>query len=100
MMKAILIVALTVSIAACSMPSTTVRTGDTRPSLAFEGAPKGSTAYVDGLPVGDADRYDGQPEVLLVEPGTHVVTIKGRDGSVIFERKVYVESEIKTLKVY
>lgn len=99
-MKAVLLAALAFSIAACTMPSTTVRTTDTRPSLAFEGAPEGSTAYVDGLPVGEAERYDGQPEVLLVEPGTHVVTIKARDGSVLFERKVYVESEIKTLKVY
>ena len=99
-MKAVLLAALAFALAACSMPSTTVRTSDTRPSLVLQGAPQGSTAYVDGLSVGDADRYDGQPDVLLVEPGTHVVTVKGRDGSVIFERKVYVESEIKTLKVY
>lgn len=99
-MKAVFLVALAFSLTACSMPSTTVRTTDTRPSLVFEGAPEGATAYVDGLPVGDADQYDGQPGVLLVEPGTHLVTVKRRDGSVLFERKVYVESEIKTLKVY
>lgn len=99
-MKAAFLVMLAVSLAGCSMPSTTVRTTDTRPSLVFEGAPAGATAYVDGLPVGEAEKYDGQPGVLLVEPGTHLVTVKGRDGSILFERKVYVESEIKTLKVY
>lgn len=99
-MKAAFLVLLAVYLTGCSMPSTTVRTTDTRPSLVFEGAPPGATAYVDGLPVGEAEKYDGQPGVLLVEPGTHLVTVRSRDGSVLFERKVYVESEIKTLKVH
>lgn len=99
MMKVFLVVALALSLSACTMPSTTVRTGDTRPSLAFEGAPKGAVVYVDGLPMGDAEKYDGQPGVLVVEPGTHLVIVKGGDGSVLFERKLYLESEIKTLKV-
>jgi len=85
---------------ACAVPSTTVRTTDTRPSLAFEGAPEGAKVYVDGLLVGDAEKYDGQPGILLVEPGTHQISVKGRDGSVLMERKVYVESEIKTIKVH
>ena len=99
MRKAFPAVALALLLSACTMPSTAVRTGDTRPSLAFEGAPKGAVVYVDGLNMGDAEKYDGQPGVLVVEPGTHLVSIKDRNGSVIFERKLYVESEIKTLKV-
>jgi hypothetical protein len=98
-MRKLLIVALALSLTACAMPSTTVRTTDTRPSLAFEGAPGGATVYVDGLAMGEAEKYDGQPGVLVVEPGTHLVTVKNRDGSIILERKVFLESEIKTLKV-
>jgi hypothetical protein len=87
-------------LAACTMPSTTVRTTDTRPGLAFEGAPAGSVLYVDGQMVGDPNRYDGQPDILVVEPGTHLVVVKGADGAPLFERRVYVESELKTLKVH
>ncbi len=99
-MKAFLLITLALFLSACAMPATTVRTSDTRPSLAFDGAPKGTMVYIDGLPMGDAEKYDGQPEVLVVEPGTHLVTIKDGNGSIILERKVYVESEIKTLKVH
>jgi hypothetical protein len=98
-MKAILLITLALSLSACAMPSTTVRSTDTRPRLAFDGAPKGAMVYVDGLPMGEAEKFDGQPEVLVVEPGTHVVTIKDGKGSILLERKVYVESELKTLKV-
>lgn len=98
-MKGVLIAALALTMAACASPTTTVRTSDTRPGLAFEGAPKGASVFVDGLPMGDAERYDGQPGILVVEPGTHTVTVKAADGAILFNRKVYVESEIKTLKV-
>jgi uncharacterized lipoprotein YajG len=88
------------ALAACAMPNTTVRTTDTRPSLAFEGAPDGSVLYLDGQRIGDPNQYDGQPNILTVEPGTHLVVVKGADGAPLFERKVYVESELKTLKVH
>ena len=48
-----------------------------------------STDYLSG----DAEKYDGQPEVLVVEPGTHLVTIKDGKGSIILERKVYVRAK-------
>jgi hypothetical protein len=82
------------------MPSTTVRTTDTRPSLAFEGTPEGAKVYLDGLLMGEAEKYDGQPGVLVVEPGTHNIVVKGQDGSILLEQRVYVESEIKTIKVH
>ena len=99
-MKKTVWVSLALLLCSCAMPSTVVRTTDTRPSLAFEGAPDGSQVYLDGLPVGEAEQYDGQPGVLVVEPGSHHVAVKGRDGSVLLERKVYVESEIKTIQVH
>lgn len=99
-MKIGLIVFLSLALFSCAMPSTTVRTIDTRPGLSFEGAPEGAQVYVDGLLAGDAEKFDGQPGVLTVEPGTHQITVKNRDGSVLMEQKVYVESEIKTIKVH
>ena len=99
-MKTSLIVFLGLALCSCAMPSTTVRTTDTRPSLAFEGAPEGAKVYLDGLLMGEAEKYDGQPGILVVEPGTHLIVVKGRDGSVLLEQKVYMESEIKTIKVH
>jgi uncharacterized lipoprotein YajG len=87
-------------LAACSMPTTTVRTTDTRPGIAIDGAPDGAILYVDGHQIGEANKYDGQPNVLVVEPGTHTVVVKGADGAPLFDRKIYVESELKTIKVH
>jgi hypothetical protein len=90
---------LTLALAACAMPSTTVRNPETRPSLAVVGAPDGSLLFVDGKQIGDPNEWDGEPNVLYVEPGTHLVEVRARDGVVLLERKVYVESELKTLEV-
>ena len=99
-MRKPLAISLMILLAACSMPSTVVKTPDTRPSLAFEGAPEGAVLFLDGVRTGLANQYDGQPNILLVEPGTHLVTIRGADGAILLERKVFVESELKTLKVH
>lgn len=99
-MRKLLAVSLMILLAACSTPSTVVKTPDTRPSIAFEGAPEGAVLFLDGVRTGPANQYDGQPNILRVEPGTHVVTIKGADGAILLEKKVFVESELKTIKVH
>ncbi|HEY6911204.1 MAG TPA: hypothetical protein VI356_17630 [Myxococcales bacterium] len=86
--------------AACAMPSTAVRTPDSRPSLAITGAPPGTQLFVDGNAAGDASAYDGQPSILLVEPGTHVVDVRDASGKVLFTQTVFVESETKTIQVH
>jgi hypothetical protein len=84
---------------ACAGPSTAVRTVDTRPAIAVTGAPPGTVLYVDGAPVGDATAFDGRPDVLRVEPGTHELEVRDRGGQVVFRERVFVESELKTVKV-
>jgi len=98
MKRLLLVAALTA--AACAMPSTTTRTTDSRPSLAIEGAPRGSQLFLDGNPMGDAGDYDGHPAVLRVEPGTHVVDVRDATGNVVFSQTVFVESETKTIQVH
>jgi hypothetical protein len=95
-----LALALALALAACAAPTTTVRTVDTRPALAFSGAPSGTVLYVDGAAVGDPTDYDGQPTILRVEPGTHHVEIRSKGGQVLFSQKVFVESELKTVQVH
>lgn len=92
---------LLVLLASCTgMPQTVVTTPDTRPSLAVAGAPDGALLYVDGRLAGEAVRFDGNPGILLVEPGTHEVTVRGKDGAVLLEERIFVESERKVLTVH
>ncbi len=98
-MRKLFAVAVLALAAACVGPTTVVRTVDTRPALAISGAPGGTVLYVDGVLVGDPGSFDGRPNILRVEPGTHDVEI--RDGArVIFAQRVFVESELKTLEVH
>jgi len=95
-----LTIALVVALAACVGPTTVLRTVDTRPAIAISGAPSGTVLYVDGVLVGDANAYDGQPDILRVEPGTHDVEIRDNAGRVLFGQRVFVESELKTVVVH
>lgn len=83
---------------ACAMPSTTVRTVDDRPTLAIKGAPDGAVLFVDGLDMGFANKYNGDPTALTVESGTHSVRIVINNTS-IYEQKVFVEDSLKTITI-
>ena len=98
-MKKLTISLMLVVAALCGcMPSTTVRTVDTRPTLAFKGAPEGAVLIIDGLNMGAVGQYDGDPKTLAVEPGTH--TIRVMSGStVLFEQRVFVEDSLKTISI-
>jgi len=100
MKKIILIVLLTLTsfLYSCSMPSTSVRTVDDRPTLALKGAPENAVLFVDGLNMGAASRYDGEPTVLAVEPGTHIVRVTVNQD-VVFEQRIFVESSLKTITI-
>ncbi len=82
----------------CTMPTTTVRTVDDRPTLAFKGAPEGALLYIDGLNMGPAGQYDGETKVLTIEPGTHTVRITVNNEA-IYEQRVFVESSLKTITI-
>ena len=83
----------------CSLPITIVETGDSQPVLAIKGAPQNSKLYIDGLMVGNTNDYNGNPRVLLIEPGTHEVSIKTSEGNSIYNQMVFVESGLKTITI-
>jgi hypothetical protein len=99
-MRKLVITLATAFAAACAGPTTVVRTVDTRPALAFSGAPGGTILYVDGNALGDPRRWDGRPDILRVEAGTHAIEIRDGSGAVVFSQRVFVESELKTVKVH
>lgn len=96
----ILTLAAALALAACAGPTTTVKTVDTRPAIAIQGASGGLVLFVDGARVGEAAAYDGNPTILRVEPGTHDVELRDGGGRVVFKERVFVESELKTVKVH
>ena len=97
-MKKTLVGLILALLCGCAMPVTTVKTIDDRPALAFTGAPEGAILFVDGLNMGPAIEYNGEPKILNVEPGTHALRIIS-NGSVIYEQRVFVESALKTITV-
>ncbi|HEY4712338.1 MAG TPA: hypothetical protein VIH69_06690 [Dehalococcoidia bacterium] len=99
MKKIFLILSLVFLAFGCSMPETLVRTTDSRPQLAIKGAPEKSILYVDGLEIGEAIMYNGEPKTLIIQPGTHLVTVKSPEGVLIFNQKIFVESELKTISI-
>ena len=93
--SSLLLIILLVS--GCAGSSTQVVTDDTRPTLAFKGAPRYSTLYIDGLRIGNTNDYNGKPDVLMVESGTHYVVIESRDGSKIYSKEIFVGSGLKII---
>lgn len=82
----------------CTMPATTVRSVDSRPGIAVKGAKATAELFIDNINYGKAENYNGDPQILIVEPGTHRVKIV--DGNtVVYEQTIFVESELKTITV-
>jgi len=101
-MKKLLFLTLLVlfgAVGCSSLPETRVETTDTRPQLLIKGAPENSVLLVDGLRMGKANDFNGDPNILRVEPGTHVISIVSATGSTILTQRVFLESEMKTITV-
>jgi len=80
-------------------PVTNVSTVDTRPTLSFTGAMEGSSLLVDGINMGAVSQYNGNPKVLIVQPGTHDVTVMV-NNKIVFQQTVFVESEHKIISIH
>jgi len=89
--KSFITLVLAATLAACSMPQTTVRTGISPPTLMVAGAPSGSVLFVDGLDMGSAGQYDGNPKVLSVLEGTHQIEVR-LGSNVVHHEKAFVSS--------
>lgn len=82
----------------CAMPATTVKSVDSRPTIAIDGGPKDAEVFIDGIKVGTSGDFDGRPNVLTIEQGTHQIIVKNK-GQVIYQQKFFVDSELKTFKI-
>ncbi len=85
-------------LAGCSMPTTTVKTVDSRPGIFISGAPDDALLLLDGVKIGNALNYNGEPNILLVEPGTHRVVVQ-KGTTVIYDQMIFVDTETKRISV-
>ena len=90
-MKTLSILLIVVSLSACALPQTTVKTGSAPPTLIVKGAPSGSILFVDGLAMGNANQFDGNPKTLAVLEGTHQVEVRV-GNSVVYKEKAFASS--------
>lgn len=98
-MKKIISLAFVITIAGCSLPTTRITTGTSRPTLTILGAPDIAVLYVDGLAVGSAAQYNGSPQTLLIEEGVHQVEI--RQGTLILmSQKIFTSNGENSKLVY
>jgi hypothetical protein len=91
--------ALSLLLLGCKDPVTVVRAVDDRPRLLIAGAPQGAVLYLDGKAVGPADAYRGEPGVLLVEAGTHLVEVRLGDRVVLTQKVFLGGGEQRTVVV-
>jgi hypothetical protein len=82
----------------CSYPTTNVDAVDSRPTLCFKDAPNDALVFVDGLSMGKATAFNGNPKVLTVLPGTHEVQVI-LGTTVLLKQTVFVQSENKTFTI-
>jgi hypothetical protein len=97
-MKAAFLTLCILLLVGCAMPTTRVQTVDDRPSISVHGAPRGAVLFVDGLSMGAANQYDGAPNILRLEPGTHEILI-AKDGAVVFTERIFLGSAHKKINV-
>ncbi len=101
LLRHVLVVLVLVALAGCSIryPSGRTDISDERPSIAFSGAPEGSVVFVDGQAMGPASQYDGRENVLLVEPGTHLIRVRLGDRVLLTQRVFFSGQATRTLVV-
>jgi hypothetical protein len=98
MKKSLSILAL-MFLSACALPNTSVRTSSIRPTLAIVGAPENAMLYVDGVPMGVANQFNGQSKVLTIEEGAHRIEVR-LDGRAVHSERILVSTgELKTVHV-
>ena len=98
-MKLITPLVVAILLIACALPNTGVHTGSIKPTIYVRGASEGEQLYVNGLLMGTATQFNGDPNVLIIEEGANLVEIK-RDGLTLHSEKIFIsdgESKAITL---
>ena len=85
---------------ACGDPTPVARAVDNRPRVLLQGAPEGSTLFIDGVPSGNAASYSKDPRVVLLEPGEHLLEVKAAGRLLCSEKVSLGASDQRTVVVH
>lgn len=83
----------------CQLPRTNVQAVDGRSKILVKDAPKGALLFIDGNSKGQADSYNGDPAILLMESGTHLIEVKAGERLLFSQRIFFGGGEIRTIVV-
>lgn len=98
-MKKYISIVFVLLLSACALPDTTVKTGSPRPTLIIKAAPADSILIVDGLAMGAAAQFNGEPNVLILEEGAHQIVIKQAGAIIHTEKTVISNGESRTVTI-
>ncbi len=76
MIRFVTILSILLFLEACVYPNRQVQTVDDRPTLFVVDAPSNAILYVDRVEIGPAINFNGKPNILVLEPGTHYIEIR------------------------
>lgn len=83
----------------CQEPRTSTSIPESRPRIMIQQAPQASVVFVDGKEVGQAKDYNGEPGVLLMEAGTHLVEVRLGYQVLISQRVFLGGGELRTISI-
>lgn len=88
-----------IAVTSCAYPTSSLRQGGQRPAIGFSGAPPNAVVTVDGVEMGPASQYNSGKQVLIVESGSHTVSLR-LDGDEIYQQHIYLGSgETKIIEI-
>jgi len=60
--------------------------------------PGNAEVFVDGVSMGEVNRYDGKPGYIKLSSGTHKIEIK-KEGYAPYTREVYSSKSLQTIEM-
>jgi hypothetical protein len=91
-------VAALLALASCTAPHSEVKGASNNGLFALFVDPGSAEVYVDGVGVGEADRFDGKPGYLEIASGTHRLELR-KAGYLTWTRDVYSSNAVQELHV-
>lgn len=82
----------------CSGPTSEVRTLGNEGRIKLQVQPDDAVVYIDGEKKGEAGKFDGDPEYLIVPSGFHKFELR-KDGYKTYSRKLYSGNAIQEINV-
>ena len=95
----LLFTCLLMFVAGCAYPASSVKVSDDRPTIAIKGAPENAMLKVDGLEMGLANQFDVHSQLLIVEPGTHMIEIIYQNSRIHSEKVFLGVGETRVIEV-